>query len=174
MIRRKLIRETVERLLNKSGTTEAPVDVEAIASQEGALVTSAPNEEDVSGFLLHLPGNAPIIGVNTLHHAVRKRFTVAHELGHLMLHSKTELHIDRLVVKMRDRRASEGTDHEEIEANRFAAEILMPEEFLRADLINLGPVTADDDQAISNLATRYKVSKQAMTIRLTSLGLIWM
>ncbi len=50
----------------------------------------------------------------------------------------------------------------------------MPEDFLRADLVEMGQVSADDDLAISRLAKRYNVSKQAMTIRITSLGMIWM
>lgn len=174
MIRWKLIKETANQLLNESGITEPPVDIETLATRQGAQLTSAPNSDDVSGFILRAPGAAAVIGVNSSHPPVRQRFTIAHELGHLLLHAKTELHVDRLVVKMRDRRVREGTDDDEIEANRFAAEILMPEEFLRADLEDLGLVTADDDHAISRLAKRYKVSKQAMTIRLTSLGLIWM
>ena len=174
MIRWKLIKETAKKMLNEAGIFEPPVAIETLAEQQGAMLTSAPNNDDVSGFILRAPGAATVIGVNSSHHPVRQRFTIAHELGHLLLHAKTELHVDRVVVKMRDRRGREGIDEDEIEANRFAAEILMPEEFLRVDLEELGPVTADDDHAISRLAKRYKVSKQAMTIRLTSLGLIWM
>lgn len=174
MIRWKLIKETTNRLLQDAGITEPPVDIEALVSQQGALLTSAPSENDVSGFLLRTSGSAPVIGVNASHHLVRQRFTIAHELGHLLLHATTELHIDQVVLKMRDKRAGKDVDEDEMEANRFAAEILVPEKFLRTDLESLGPVNADDDDAISHLANRYKVSRQAMTIRLTSLGLIWM
>jgi Zn-dependent peptidase ImmA (M78 family) len=175
MIRWKLIKETAARVLNQSRIATPPIDVEMLVREQGALVTRAPNkDESVSGFILRVPGSPAVIGVNSVHPQVRQRFTLAHELGHLLLHAGTELHVDRLVVKMRDKRASEGTDEAEIEANRFAAEILMPEEFLRGDLEGLGHVTADDEEAISWLAKRYGVSKQAMTIRLTSLNLIWM
>lgn len=75
---------------------------------------------------------------------------------------------------MRDKRASEGVDADEMEANRFAAEILMPEPFLRADLKQYGPMATDDEKEIARLAKRYQVSAQAMAIRLTSLNLISM
>lgn len=175
MIRWKLIKETATRVLNQSGIGRPPIDVEFLVRAQGALLTSAPNNDDtVSGFILRVPGSPAVIGVNANHPPVRRRFTLAHELGHLLLHAGTELHIDRFVMRMRDERTSEGTDEAEIEANRFAAEILMPEDFLRSDLNELGPVTADDEEAITWLAKRYGVSKQAMTIRLTSLKLIWM
>lgn len=174
MIRWKLIKETAGQLLNHLDIAEPPVDIEAVARQQGVLLTSASDKDDISGFLLCSPGSPAVIGVNASHRRVRQRFTIAHELGHLLLHGKTELHVDRLVVRMRDRQDRDGGNEDEMEANRFAAEILMPGEFLRADLENLGPVSVDDEQAISKLAKRYQVSKQAMTIRLTSLDLIWM
>ena len=174
MIRRKLIRETATDLLNQAGITAPPVNIERLAKSRGVVVIQEPNENDTSGFLYRAPGVPPIIGVNSKHHQLRRRFTIAHELGHLLLHSKTELHVDRSVVKMRDRRASEGTDDEEMEANRFAAELLMPESFLQADLEELGHVSADDEQIIRKLAKKYQVSQQAMAIRLTSLNLVWM
>ena len=55
---------------------------------------------------------------------------------------------------------------EEIEANFFAASLLMPERFLDAD----GGVDAiDDDAMVSDLAARYQVSPQAMSLRLANL-----
>jgi Zn-dependent peptidase ImmA (M78 family) len=174
MIRRKLIKDEANALLEKAGITRPPVDVERLAINQGAVVINEPNDSDTSGFLFQTPGNRPVIGVNSKHPVSRRRFTIAHELGHLILHTKKELHVDRAVVKMRDLRASEGLDHDEIEANRFAAEILMPLGFLEADLKALGPVNADDEVTIRKLAKIYGVSQQAMTIRLTSLKLVWM
>lgn len=75
---------------------------------------------------------------------------------------------------MRDARTSAGVDDDEIEANRFAAELLMPRDFLEADLRALGPIYLDDERAIANLAKKYRVSPQAMAIRLSSLRLVWM
>jgi Zn-dependent peptidase ImmA (M78 family) len=173
MIRHKLISEMVTSLLNGSGITRPQVDVKGLAESKGALVVEEPNEDETSGFLFQAAGSPPIIGVNANHHPNRKRFTVGHELAHLLLHTKTGVHVDRAVLKMRDARAKEGTDEEEIEANKFAAELLMPESFLRADIAELGQIYADDERAISELARRYGVSAQAMAIRLSSLNLVW-
>jgi Zn-dependent peptidase ImmA (M78 family) len=112
--------------------------------------------------------------VNKNHALSRKRFTIAHELGHLLLHTKSEVHLDQAIVKMRDARTSAGVDDEEMEANRFAAELLMPRSFLEADLEALGPIYADDERAIAKLARQYRVSPQAMAIRLSTLNLVWM
>ena len=174
MIRRKLIQDTVNELLNELGITSPPVDVEAVARHKGAVVVKEPNKDDFSGFLYRSPDSPPIIGVNSLHSLNRKRFTVAHEIAHLCLHPRSGVHVDQAFVQMRDAKASEGVDEEEMEANRFAAELLMPKHFLLKDLSALGRIYADDEKEISNLAKKYEVSSQAMAIRLSSLHLIWM
>ena len=174
MIRKKLISQTTASLLNAAGITQAPVDVKGLAKLQGAIVVEEPNKDETSGFLYQVPGSPAVIGVNANHHPNRKRFTVAHELGHLVLHTKTGVHVDHAIVKMRDARASEGTDEDEMEANRFAAELLMPSAFLQADLQFLGSISADDEKAIKELAGKYGVSNQAMAFRLSSLGLISM
>lgn len=112
--------------------------------------------------------------MNSNHPPTRKRFTIAHELAHLLLHSTSGVHVDEMVVQMRDRKTSEGVDEHEMEANRFAAELLMPQKFLEDDLQSMGRIHADDEEAIAILAKRYGVSKQAMAIRLSSLKLVWM
>jgi Zn-dependent peptidase ImmA (M78 family) len=174
MIRRKLISDTVTSLLNAAGITHPAVDIKRLAQTQGAIVVEEPHDEQTSGFLFRTAGSPPVIGVNANHPPSRKRFTIAHELAHLLLHIKSGVHVDYAIVKMRDSRASEGTDEEEMEANRFAAEVLMPRGFLEADLAAHGPIFADDEKAIASLAKKYGVSPQAMAIRLSSLNLVWM
>lgn len=60
-------------------------------------------------------------------------------------------------------------DATEIEANTFAAELLMPEDLLRAALEGQS-VDLEDDQAVAMLAKRFKVSEAAMRFRLSTLG----
>ena len=159
-------------MLQENELREAPVDVERIARNLGIFVTRTPSEDDISGFLLvHADGRA-VIGVNTLHHPNRQRFTIAHEIGHFLLHDFNEVHVDRAVVKLRNRVSSRGDDSEEIEANRFAAEILMPEAFLSNDLDESTFIDLHDDRSMLRLARRYQVSVQAMTNRLVSLGFL--
>lgn len=173
MIRHKLINATAAALLDEAGVVSAPVDVKALAQLKGAIVVEEPLDQgDFSGFLYTKNGSPPIIGVNSGHAPTRKRFTIAHELGHLLLHPKVGIHMDEAVIQRRDAMTSEGTNSEEIEANRFAAELLMPQHFLRIDLAKVEKFHADDEEVIADLARRYGVSGQAMAIRLNSLGIV--
>jgi Zn-dependent peptidase ImmA (M78 family) len=165
MIRRKKIRNVVCELLERHGVAGGPVAVDRIARAEGARIHRDALEGELSGFLYRDAGNA-IIGVNTHHASVRQRFTVAHELGHLLLHDHDQLHVD---YKFRSESSSEGSDPEEIEANLFAAELLMPASFLAEDLEGASIDLADGD-LVYELAKKYGVSTQALTIRLVTLG----
>lgn len=173
MIRHKLINTAVSDLLREAGITSAPINVRALAERLGAIVVEEPLEDaDFSGFLYTTRTSPPVIGVNSTHPPTRKRFTMAHELGHLILHPKDGIHMDEAVIQRRDEKASEGTNDEEIEANRFAAELLMPRDFLESDIARMGKFVVDDDNQIQALACDYEVSVQAMTIRLNTLGLL--
>jgi len=110
-----------------------------------------------------------VIGVNSSHHFNRQRFTIAHELGHLILHHREmeRVHIDRSLVHRRDNISGLAIDPKEIEANRFAAELLMPYSMLIADIEGVNDV--EDVDEISLLAKRYLVSALAMTNRITNL-----
>ena len=151
-----------------------PVDVRGIAQALGIEIVERPGFElkghgTVSGLLLRREGKT-ICVVNRDHHPNRQRFSIAHEIGHFVLHPFREAYIDvDCRVAARDDRSSEGAYIREIEANTFAAELLMPEEVVKAEVENpLGPF--DEDQ-VESLAKQFKVSTQAMTIRLTNLGL---
>ena len=66
---------------------------------------------------------------------------------------------------------SEGIDPIEIEANQFAATLLMPTNLIRTELEKLDVDTYGED-VIEDLANKFGVSVQAMTIRMTSMRLI--
>jgi Zn-dependent peptidase ImmA (M78 family) len=127
----------------------------------------------LSGFL-YRDAEQKIIGVNTQHAKVRQNFTVAHELAHLLLHDEERLHVDRdfSTVRMRNDVSSQGIDDAEKEANLFAAELLMPEIFLRQDLAEHKALDLYDDNLIPDLAGKYGVSVQALMFRLQYLGYI--
>jgi len=176
LIRRKLIRERAVGVLDRFNVRKAPVDVEKLAERLGAKVAMEPAPDELSGFLLRDPRkNVVIIGVNANHHENRQRFTIAHECGHLLLHEGDELHVDKqgsgYQVNLRDGESSSGKNVDEMEANLFAAELLMPVGFLDADLAKKVPLNVDDDKIIE-LAEKYKVSVQALALRLKYLGCI--
>ena len=156
-----------ERLLSDRAVTAPPVPVEAIAKAMGCRIVFGPLQ-NISGILVRSAEGATI-GVNERQPPARRRFTIAHELGHLLLHRGDQITYDHeFRVNLRSVESSEGRDVEEIEANFFAASLLMPDACLDAD-----PRTAfihlDDDAAVGALAKTFKVSQQAMTLRLARL-----
>lgn len=99
------------------------------------------------------------------------RFTIAHEIGHFLLSTDESPHIDRgFDLRLRDPVAGRGVNPEEIEADLFAAQLLMPEPLLRQDLGEPREHDWFDDRNIRELARRYEVSSQALMIRLGDLG----
>ncbi|MCZ7459189.1 ImmA/IrrE family metallo-endopeptidase [Streptomyces sp. WMMC940] len=151
------------------------MNVEQLAADHGALVSASPfRDGDVSGMLLRREGQPPVIGVNGAHPERRQRFTIAHELGHLLLHPGREIVLDRPVrVNLRDKTSSMATDQEEIEANAFAASLLMPAEMVRRELVKLSPaVRQDPDDCTARLADVFQVSTAAMGFRLINLGML--
>jgi Zn-dependent peptidase ImmA (M78 family) len=151
-----------------------PVPVEVVATKLGVLIRKQHfDADDVSGLLLREPGEAPIIGVNAGNAEVRQRFTVAHELGHLILHKGKRLVLDRAVrVNFRDAASSLATDREEMEANAFAAGLLMPTDALRDELHRIVQGRYRSDTALVDaLAKRCHVSRSAMEFRLINLGM---
>jgi Zn-dependent peptidase ImmA (M78 family) len=158
----------VRELLDKYHIGQPPVPVSNIARDEGAQIVVKKFNREISGLLLRA-NNQIIIGVEKTQPETRQRFTIAHELAHLLLHDGEEVRVDtNFRINLRSPESSSAEDMEEIEANAFAAALLMPEVFLRGDLANF-VLDVDDPHQVQQLAQRYGVSAQAMTIRLTNL-----
>lgn len=162
------IERTVLDLLHEHGITTPAVDVQAVAEACGAAIRFERFNNEVSGLLLR-DAATNIIGVEKRQSPTRQRFTIAHELGHLLLHDGEELRVDRQFrMNLRSPASSTAEDVEEIEANAFAASLLMPLPFLKRDFEELW-IDIDDEEQVKELAGRYEVSPQAMTIRLVNL-----
>ncbi|WP_162293031.1 helix-turn-helix domain-containing protein [Actinophytocola xinjiangensis] len=96
------------------------------------------------------PHTRPMIALSHKGNPMRRRFSVAHELGHLLLHPDP----------------APGSGHHEREANAFAAELLMP----AAEIADLLPRPADV-ATLKDVADGYGVSVTAMAYRGKDLGL---
>ncbi len=144
-------------LLSESGPHTPPIDPARIADHLGLVVRHATfNDPTISGAL-----RDGTIYVNYNDLPTRQRFTIAHEIGHAVLHS-TEA--EPFVDLYRSSVSSLGTNQLERDANAFAAELLMPEDLLTryCDLIEVNP---------DELAAIFQVSPQAMRNRLNNLRL---
>jgi Zn-dependent peptidase ImmA (M78 family) len=176
-VRRKYIRKVAEDILRECGIYDAPVDVIRVAKKLSAQIRKEAADQYLSGFLLRdLKSKSVIIGVNSRHHENRQRFTISHELGHLMLHEGELIHVDKhhqgFQVNLRDAKSGQGIDVKEKEANLFAAELLMPASFLARDLKNSGALDLLAEGSLKKIASKYKVSVQALTIRLSHLNYV--
>ncbi|GAA5217627.1 ImmA/IrrE family metallo-endopeptidase [Streptomyces thinghirensis] len=159
-----------QALLEKMQISTPPVDPFALARQLGAVVVPQHLDSDVSGMLLRKDGSC-VIGVNESHSRLRRRFTVAHELGHLCLHEGRPLILDTDVrVNYRNTVSGMATDREEIDANRFAAALLAPEPMVRQAAQRIAISTVED--LVKALAGQFQLSETAMTYRLMNLGII--
>jgi Zn-dependent peptidase ImmA (M78 family) len=174
MKKRNSIEEKAYEVLKTLKINELPIPVDKIANHYNIEIQEEDFEGELSGVLIRsLDGN--IIGVNSKHHDNRKRFTIAHELGHFILHKGDAIHIDRgFRVNYRDEHSSLAINLEEVEANAFAAALLMPEKKLKEVIrkkLKEG-IDLEDSTELKNLAKTFQVSQQSLLIRLMKLDLI--
>ena len=98
------------------------------------------------------------ISINSLHNKKRQRFTLAHEIGHYILHKEKNSEFKDTIMFR-----NEVLDPMEYKANEFAGELLMPENNLREYIKN-------GTRNIGELANIFGVSAAAMKYRIISLG----
>ncbi|WP_192822771.1 ImmA/IrrE family metallo-endopeptidase [Rufibacter sp. LB8] len=167
-----------EKILKELNFTSPPISIEIIAESKGIEIKPYDFGEGVSGALV-IDGNKSVIGYNPFESPVRRRFTIAHELGHFVLHQNdSPLWIDkekmqyRSQIQFRDQKSATGELKNEREANQFAAAILMPG-FMIKNEIEKRNLEFIEEQDVKELADIFKVSQQAMTIRLSKLDIFW-
>jgi Zn-dependent peptidase ImmA (M78 family) len=172
---RRRAENAAHRLLQQMEVeVDPPIDVRWIAKTLGISIVERPQLSKagygtISGLLLRREGSTICI-INRDHAPTRRRYSIAHEIGHFTLHPPEEAYID---VAARSDRSSDGTDPREIEANAFAAVLLMPEQQLRQRVPGPLDISFENDaEKVSHLAKEFDVSTMAMTYRLLNLGLL--
>jgi Zn-dependent peptidase ImmA (M78 family) len=172
---RDVARNEARRVLREFQVSKPPIRVEEIAEALGARIARHRFDGPESGFALR-EGGTWIIGVNIQTSHRRQRFTIAHELGHLLLHEGRPLTVDQAVLRvdLRNHVSSMATDLQEIQANTFAATLLMPEEIVFDHVTSLvrSEIEITRDDLISRLARTFGVSIEAMGYRLINLGIL--
>jgi Zn-dependent peptidase ImmA (M78 family) len=158
-------------LLSRLEIRSVPVPLVKIGQYLSAIIRFSPLDEELSGMIFVRDG-VPIIGVNSIHHPNRQRFTLAHEFGHLVLHKHlitSVVHVDKTFpFLLRNPKSASGKDKIEIQANQFAAELLMPEAIL-AKALERESFDIDDEGPLEELARKFRVSKQAMGHRIQNI-----
>ena len=124
-------------------------DLTSIIERAGAIIIHSPlSGSSVSGVTMSVPGLLPVIILNNEQPSDRARFTLAHELAHLVIHRFPNKDMEK-------------------QANTFASALLMPANEIR-DAIS-GRV---DLKRLAALKPEWKVSMQALLYRAQSLGLV--
>lgn len=158
---RDVISQIANTLLLDYNVFQIYTRIVELANLLGLNVIPATFKDDGIAGLLKFEDNKFNIYVNEYQSVNRQRFTIAHEIGHYILHRDYVVEQKINVFYRKD--FDNFSDTIEQQANLFAASILMPEKVIK----NLLQTYTIDD--ISNIL---KVSRQAVNIRLISLGLI--
>lgn len=148
-------------LVNAWENDKFPVDPVHLAKHLGISVVTMELPNNVSGALIKEQDNDPVIVLSQNDSVNRWRFSCAHELGH---------YVDRTVhngdhyeyIDLRSELSSQGSNKEEVFANQFAANLLMPEEAVRK---------THQSMPVFLLAQHFGVSDDAMNFRLKTLSL---
>lgn len=153
-------RLSAQKLLDSAknqGIQTSPLDIERLINSFGVKIKIIPMADEISGHL-SLSNGAWEIAVNALHHPKRQRFTLAHELGHYILHRwKCQRFEDSKLFRNNE------SNPMEVEANNYAADLLMPESEFRRYINEVS-------KNINDIADQFNVSAFAVRIRAKNLG----
>ncbi|MGA6828845.1 ImmA/IrrE family metallo-endopeptidase [Nitrospira sp. NS4] len=142
-----------------------PIDVKQLVRKYGSLRYADIPFEGADGISVNLKvsGKKPIVIVNSSNPPLRKRFTLAHELGHIVI----PWHTGTIIDHVDPNRHESSTEYWEIEseANGFAAELLMPQEWVNKIL------SAEKDlaKAHSAISDKCETSAHAAALRLSKI-----
>lgn len=145
---------------------EAPADVMKVADRLGIEIHEREFSEEIDGVYIRLPGAPPVIAVNSCYTKppTRKRFTIAHEIGHHLLSRGVKADARFCIFDTPNTRRTLI----ERACDKFAAHLLMPEELVRRFYEEL---VHNPRQRVAIMAERFEVSAWAMRRRLREIGM---
>jgi Zn-dependent peptidase ImmA (M78 family) len=151
--------ECAQELLSKLDIRNVPIYPRKIAKEMGIFIQEKKSESGYDGYLMCANGIWGIMINSSIRSRARKRFTVAHELGHYCInhHDGGNYRCFRKDIGATDI----STRQDEREANEFAVELLMPDKLFRADIQRRDV----DLETVNWLATRYGTSMTSTAIR---------
>ena len=145
--------------------SEFPIKIGALAKAFDITVKKSTLDAGVSGEIKKVNGKI-VIRVNRHDVKERQRFTLAHEIAHYLLHEDKigDGIVDDILYR------SNLSDDLEAQANRLAADIIMPWTLIKKTLDRCSDLTPD--QKIEKLATEAKVSPTAAKIRVGKMNMV--
>lgn len=146
----------LDKVLNYLKLEAYEVDIQEVFKDQPELISG----KEISGFLLR-DGDENTIFIDKTQSYYRKRFTIAHEIGHYVL---DHLQSENLSIAFRDDLSATGRDYKERAANAFAAELLMP-----AGLVEY---VYEQTGSLIKTAATFGVSSSAIKYRLINLEVI--
>ena len=153
------IRRQAARLLVSAGVAHEPVDAARRRQRaQPGPGGACPREPFSCEAALEPLGDGHAIVLSGGGSERRRRFTIAHEIGHFVLHPE-------LARPERGGEVTEAGRVQEREADAFAAELLMPEDLVRQ-------AAREHGTDVDRLADRFDVSRAAMRTRLQRLGIL--
>ncbi len=157
-----------KEVLIQHGLYSLPINPVHLANVLGVAVNNAKFFDESLTALITKRGRATQIFVEQSAPPYRKRFSIAHELGHYFLHLHEDGGIvDKRADMFREREPADGLISEdqrrEIEANWFAAELLMPAQFVREEW--------SKNPSTPYMARAFNVSEEAIGYRVDALDL---
>lgn len=160
--------QLAESVRKELGQNEPPINVYLIAEHLGIYVT--PTFMDKAAAVVNradekrVPPIPPWILVNSTQPVERQRYSIGHEIAHLLLH-------DEELIVLHPHYYRRHFDQREIDAESFAAELLMPRDLIEHSIKNLN-LKEPVEEAVFILSYLYQVSFIAMAIRLYNLNII--
>lgn len=153
----------VIEILKNEPDLPIPVPIENLAFQLG-ITQIEPMDSDgfIGGLITNATKSTGVILIKGNLHAGRRRFTLAHELGHFLIPTHTPSHGDRFLCSMDDLlsldpKVSDARKRWEAEANRFAGLMLVPPPIFRKDANKSKDPNLHE---VLHLAERYEISKE--------------
>jgi Zn-dependent peptidase ImmA (M78 family) len=119
-----------KNIIKELEITNVPVNLTQIANVKDIKI----EEVDAEGFegILIVQNNSAVIGVNRkIRESGRKKFTIAHELGHYHIPGHISNNKQNFSCTSNNMTTYDGRNRKEYEANEFASELLMPEEIFK-------------------------------------------
>ena len=168
-MRQNEFEERAEQILRDHNLLSLPIDPVVLASRENIVVRNAKFSDDSIAGALSRRGDSISMLIAADDANARKRFSVAHELGHHFLGHIGEDqdlidHVDDMYRAEFAEFEKSGRDRKEIAANQFAAALLMPATLVRQQW-QITP-------SVDLMAKSFQVSLEAMGYRLSSLGVL--